>query len=878
MLENLFPPSIAKGLEQLEDIVVRSCGLEFLVAQDAKPEEQPSIVGFEFPRLISLTLSRLPKLRGCYPGRHSVEWPMLRNLVVFRCDSLEIFRSENESSKETFRNSQLEDTIDGQQPLISIEKVVPNLKKMAVNGKDITKLCHDQSRPDLFRKIEILHLLCFFEDQSILFPFTFLKRIPNLNTLIVGWSDFKVLFPSEELDKDCTLTLQKLRSLTLESLDNFECIWDGDSTLPNILENLEYLQLRKCSSLIKLAFFSISLRNLKSLEVSDCRGLMNLMTFPIAKSLINLETMKIINCESMEEIVANEEDEKGIVNHEIVFEKLETLQLDSLPRLTSFCRGSNCALNFPALELVIVTQCPVMTTFSPGVIRAPLLKVIYQIEGVDKRYWNADLNTIIDMIFKETVNKKKDKEKKGVREGVQKDETEDATTKEEEKGEEGAMKKAEEGMWTEEKGAEEDGKEEEGKVDDTETKEEGKKLAEETQVDDKGGHKGNEGDQNKKPDSPSQNLDELKSNKRKGMVPSTSEPSKLDKNKETKIIPSLSKLPSTAPSSVGVDLSFTWQPSQASYTSSNTDEFIGATDVAGPVTSTTEAKATNTTDLVTLSTSIMEVGVPQNLSHETAKTISCGEIASSSSTQAFIPYTSVDNTSPVLTQVTAVLTPIPTMHTESPTPAVQPQSSVNSHLLPTGSSIQMAATIPSTPITDMAMFRGLGLLHKKFIPLLEEAMSKHPELWTRRPQEYSNEFSLWGFHALGRVLEFLRTVRIRDITSERKREFSRLWLELGAFGFDLTWLEPSYRKVMTCSVDEPKIKRFEELKGEVISLAKDLREKVVVVEDKLVKVMTELTKDLREKVVVVEDKLVKVMTELTEASKNLTNPDYVIDF
>ncbi|KAJ7950377.1 Ubiquitin carboxyl-terminal hydrolase family protein [Quillaja saponaria] len=302
-------------------------------------------------------------------------------------------------------------------------------------------------------------------------------------------------------------------------------------------------------------------------------------------------------------------------------------------------------------------------------------------------------------------------------------------------------------------------------------------------------------------------------------------------------------------------MSFTWQPTQASYTSSNTDEFIGATDVAGPVTSTTEAKVTNTIDLVTLSTSIMEVHVPQNLSYETNKTISCGEVASSSSTQAFIPFASIDNTSPVLTQgaqvtrglstVSAMLTPVPTMHTESPTPAVLPLSSIDSHLHPTGSSIQMAATIPFILITDMAVFRGLGLWHKKFIPLLEEAMSKHPELWTRRPQEYSNEFSLWGFHALGRVLEFLRTVRIRDITSERKREFSRLWLELRAFGFDLTWLEPSYQKVTTCSIDEPKIKRFEELKGEVISLAKDLREKIA---------------------------------ELTEASKNLTNPDYVIDF
>ncbi|KAJ7950404.1 Disease resistance protein [Quillaja saponaria] len=536
MLGYLFPPSIAKDLQQLEEIAIERCGLEVIVVEDVKREERPSFVAFEFPKLISLFLLNLPRLRGFYPGRHSIEWPMLRKVDVFHCNSLELFASEHESNRGTFPKSQFESIIDGQHPLLSIEKVVPNLEEMAVNGKDITKLCHEQSRPNLLHRIKILHLRSFFQEQSILYPCTFLKRIPNLNTLTIGWSDFKVLFPSEELDKDCTPTLQKLRSLTLESLDNFECIWDGDSTLPNILENLEYLQLRKCSSLIKLSPFSISLRNRISLEVSDCRGLMNLLTFPIAKSLDNLEKMRIINCKSMEEIVANEEDEKGIVDHEIVFEELVYLQLDSLPRLTSFCRGSNCALNFPALEQVIVTQCPVMTTFSSGVIRAPLLEAIFQTEEMDKPCWNADLNTTIDMIFKETVNKKKDKEKKGVREGVQKNETEDATTKEEEKEEEeeGAMTKAEEGMWTEEKGAEEDGKEE-GKVDDTETKEEDKKWAEETQVDNKGGHKGNEGDQNKKPDSPSQSLDELKSNNRKGMVPSTSELLNLTKIRRQKL-------------------------------------------------------------------------------------------------------------------------------------------------------------------------------------------------------------------------------------------------------------------------------------------------------------------------------------------------------
>ncbi|KAJ7950381.1 Ubiquitin carboxyl-terminal hydrolase family protein [Quillaja saponaria] len=193
-----------------------------------------------------------------------------------------------------------------------------------------------------------------------------------------------------------------------------------------------------------------------------------------------------------------------------------------------------------------------------------------------------------------------------------------------------------------------------------------------------------------------------------------------------------------------------------------------------------------------------------------------------------------------LSTVSAMLTPVPTMHTESPTPAVLPCHQLIVIFIQLVHQSKWLPPYPSFSLLTWLCFEDLVFCTRNSSPYLKRQCPKHPELWTRRPQEYSNEFSLWGFHALGRVLEFLRTVRIRDITSERKREFSRLWLELRAFGFDLTWLEPSYQKVMTCSIDEPKIKRFEELKGEVISLAKDLREKIA---------------------------------ELTEASKNLTNPD-----
>ncbi|KAJ7950375.1 Disease resistance protein [Quillaja saponaria] len=131
MLEYLYPPSIAKGLQQLEEIQVVRCGLEIIVAEDVKREDRASFVAFEFPKLISLFLQNLPRLRGFYPGRHSVEWPMLGKVDVFLCYSSEIFASEHESNRETLTKSQFESIIDGQQPLLSIEKDVPQFEELA---------------------------------------------------------------------------------------------------------------------------------------------------------------------------------------------------------------------------------------------------------------------------------------------------------------------------------------------------------------------------------------------------------------------------------------------------------------------------------------------------------------------------------------------------------------------------------------------------------------------------------------------------------------------------------------------------------------------------------------------------------------------------
>ena len=59
-------------------------------------------------------------------------------------------------------------------------------------------------------------------------------------------------------------------------------------------------------------------------------------------------------------------------------------------------------------------------------------------------------------------------------------------------------------------------------------------------------------------------------------------------------------------------------------------------------------------------------------------------------------------------------------------------------------------------------FRGLGKIEKDFIQLLEEVCSKHPTLIESQVKRYrSQRFSEWSFTALGRVLHFLKTKKVK---------------------------------------------------------------------------------------------------------------------
>ena len=117
-LKSLFPISVAKSLEQLESLHINDCGLmEEIVAFE---EGLETTTEFMFPRITSVSLEFLPKLKCFYPRKHTSKWPSLKELTICKCNEVRIVAS-NELS---FPNTDgLGHCVPVRQPLFCVEKV-----------------------------------------------------------------------------------------------------------------------------------------------------------------------------------------------------------------------------------------------------------------------------------------------------------------------------------------------------------------------------------------------------------------------------------------------------------------------------------------------------------------------------------------------------------------------------------------------------------------------------------------------------------------------------------------------------------------------------------------------------------------------------------
>ncbi|KAI4354245.1 hypothetical protein L6164_003131 [Bauhinia variegata] len=364
-LKYLFPASVAKALPRLHFLSITDCGeLESIVGRE---EGADGPINFVFARVTELDLQRLPKLVSFYPGTYSTKWPLLPKFYYKSFNrSWNFFGSGLLGFEEFHCQKGHEVSI---QLSLAVQKSIPMLRELKLDCYKNMMAWIQRYSPDIcWNELKILKLK-FFHDVPL---WKFIQSMYALETLHVKCGSLEEIFPYEREVIDITQRGRGIyiKTLTIDRLSKLKHIC-GEGNEPNpILKRLEELYISKCSSLS------------------------NLISSFTAKSLSRLTTMEIKECKMIKEIVAGK-----VTDDEITFRELKTLTRHNLPRLESFC-SLNCVFNFPALENVVIGECPKLKLFSKqAAITTNLRSVKESIWSDAKSHWEDDLNSTVQKLY-----------------------------------------------------------------------------------------------------------------------------------------------------------------------------------------------------------------------------------------------------------------------------------------------------------------------------------------------------------------------------------------------------------------------------------------------------------------------------------------------
>ncbi|KAK7848962.1 hypothetical protein CFP56_003961 [Quercus suber] len=262
--------------------------------------------------------------------RHCLKSVMIEN---FRLSADEETQKADEESLEKYFHENTE-SLESFQFLssgIASYVVFPNLEELEIKGMDNMKMIwSNQLISDCFGKLETMTVSGCTNLTNIV-PHNMLRTLRNLKELEV----FEIQ-GTNNVEESRDIAAAELISLTLRNLEKVKHVWSMD---PQGI---------------------ITFAKLDAIEISGCSSLRSVFPTSMAKALMQLEKLRIINCATVEEIVAKEE---GIETTSLlVFPQLTRLTLLNLPELKSFYRGKHI-LKWPLLNHLWITSCDKLKIF-----------------------------------------------------------------------------------------------------------------------------------------------------------------------------------------------------------------------------------------------------------------------------------------------------------------------------------------------------------------------------------------------------------------------------------------------------------------------------------------------------------------------------------
>ncbi|XP_031281261.1 disease resistance protein At4g27190-like [Pistacia vera] len=347
-LKCLFPTTIARGLQQLEELYVEdSVQLEEVFGHKdvAAIMEDEEIV---LPQLNYLTLKALPSLTNFFC--HFI-FPSLRKLEVEDCGAtVSIFS------------------------LTRGERVHADKKKLRVlRIDDCNNLCGGIS---LFS--------CGFNNLEYLSIWNCgVKVVFQLGDLAVDGQSHQLSFPSlknlelrglKELEGLCNgskhvLSLQNLTTLNISYCPRLTHIFS--ITFARNMMQLETLSVEGCMELQQIVVedddgdhLQSLFPNLSKIDVKWCDKLKCVLPITMARGLQQLKVVTVVSANQLEEVFGHTDRVDVMTDQEIQLPQLDELLFLALPNLANFCPVGYHFI-FPSLNTLVVKRCPKMnTTFS----------------------------------------------------------------------------------------------------------------------------------------------------------------------------------------------------------------------------------------------------------------------------------------------------------------------------------------------------------------------------------------------------------------------------------------------------------------------------------------------------------------------------------
>ncbi|XP_061367667.1 probable disease resistance protein At5g63020 [Gastrolobium bilobum] len=192
----------------------------------------------------------------------------------------------------------------------------------------------------VFRLISYFGSLSAEEEKALLEKLECLPKLEELCIELRTTPGLHKLLESNKL-RDC------LRRFLLRSITSF----DMASFLASGMKHLEWIDLREIENIKESSPIAdtFHLPKLRQVQIVDCQSITHLTWLRYAPLL---EYLYVANCDSIEEVVKEAEDDRD--NSNDIFPNLRHLSLNHLPKLKSIHKR---ALAFPSLEFIAIGDC-----------------------------------------------------------------------------------------------------------------------------------------------------------------------------------------------------------------------------------------------------------------------------------------------------------------------------------------------------------------------------------------------------------------------------------------------------------------------------------------------------------------------------------------